>query len=261
MPTFSRDVRLYRCAERQIGVWLPIPLSGRLDVLRDIGQDAWAPTRRKELVSALLLDAPADAGSLQQMLTRYRAAKVSDAFIQPYENWRFLYPPDSPGPREQLDLWGNVAPSEPPAASADEPLAGAKDYRTGMMVASPLAWRLKVLLSIARETGERTSQRELIGAVVLAAPSSGPRLARMLGKYWHGTVADALIAGRDESAVPAVSHSYSSRSAAARRQRRTATRPRAKQQPIAPADAKRSVTTRVEAPNPPKDPSTQTTKR
>jgi hypothetical protein len=246
------DMRLYRCPERQVGVELPIPLSGRLDVLREIGEDAWAPTRRKELLSALLLAAPSDGRALKQILARYRTRKVSDAFVEPYEHWRFLYPPTSPGPRAQLTIGDEPPPSAAPTMSIDEALCSAQDYRIGMMVASPLAGRLKILLSLVKGAGENTSQRELIGAIVLAAPASGAELARMLERYWHGTVSDALVAGRDGSVVLAIPGRERSRSR--RQTRRAKKRPAVRLEAKAPPGAKRSVKSRVEAATAPIEP-------
>jgi hypothetical protein len=204
MSHLPRDERLYRCPERQIGVWLPIPLSGRLDALTRIGEAAWAPTRRKEALSALLLAANPSSGALATLLERYRASKVQDAFVEGFDETMFLYPPGSPGPREQLRLWNDkreIPTPRLPTIAPDDELPAAEDFRIGMQVASPLAGRLKILQAIAQAGGARTSRRELIGAILLDAPTGGGELKRILDRYWHATVANALIEGEDAAVI------------------------------------------------------------
>lgn len=194
-------VRLYRCRERQVGVWLPIPLSARLDYLVERGNEYWAPTRRKEVVSGLILATSCGPRDLRAIVQQYRQAGVEDAVVDGTELWRYLYPPTSPGPRTQVSLFPDLDPPEdPPSVRPDETLKDAKTYRTGMMVAAPLADRLKGLIAIAKSSGTPTTGQELLSAIVLAAPTAGPILARLLARYWHGTIGDALIADCQPSA-------------------------------------------------------------
>ena len=196
---YPPHVRLFRCQPREIGVYLPIPLSGRLDALVEIAKDAWAPVMRKEVMSALLLDAKAEDRWLRLVLSRYRKARVSDAFVSGWSEDFFLWPPDDRGPRP-LRLWGDdgeaFPPEDSPPVHRDEALAAAADYRIGMPVPSPLAGRLDLLLRIAAEGGAATTRKDLLAALILDAPIHGAKLAAKLRKYWHATVADAVIAGQ-----------------------------------------------------------------
>jgi hypothetical protein len=198
----SLDLRLIDCPERQVGVWLPVPISARLDALARIGYRAWAPTTRKEVVSALLLDARADSKWLRAVLERFSRALVADALVPGEQEWRFLYPPGSPGPRRQLALDEALEqPSEAPFAEPGEPLPLARAYRIGMLVASPLSGRLSLLVTVARDSGIRTNRKDVLAALVLASPTEGRKLAVALERYWHGTVSDALIPGLSEDPV------------------------------------------------------------
>jgi hypothetical protein len=131
----------------------------------------------------------------------------------------------------------------------DEKLDRAERYRVNMMVASPLAGRLKVLLSTARNAGETTNRRELIGAIVLAAPADGPALARMLERYWHGTASDAVIGGneRETLAFSAKQVRLAGRQAAAS----SVTPAQIPASVMAALGIKRSVSTRVDPPDSP----------
>src|ERR1019366_6663725 len=146
---YPPQVRMFRCRSREVGVFLPIPLSGRLDALVEIGKDAWAPVMRKEVMSALLLAARADVGWLRQALSRYSRARVSDAFVPGWEKWFFLWPPEDRGPRP-LRLWGDVEewPDDVPPVREDDALTASAVYRIGMPVPGPLAGRLDLLVRL-----------------------------------------------------------------------------------------------------------------
>jgi hypothetical protein len=193
--------RLYLCDEGQVGVWLPIPLSVRLDALAEIGEEAWAPAGRREVLSAILLAASPEAADLKRLHARYRAAKVSEATVGGFDARHFLYPP-TPGPKVQHYLRRPFDPSKgaPPVKLNDE-LRFAARYRIGLRAANPLARRLRVLVASAREVHINTSRQQLISALILAAPTSGSKLAQMLDGYWHATVADALVTGWDDVLV------------------------------------------------------------
>ncbi len=191
------DTRLYRCPERQVGTQLPIPLSARLDALSGVGTDAWAPTTRKEVLCAVMLAFPPTTRALRKTLKGYRSAKVADAVVERWvQEWRFFYPPGSPGPRTQYSLFEEVPekPDPPPHCYPSEPLSTAATYRIGMIIPSPLAGRIDLLVELANAAGLRTTRQELVAAAILAAPTDGTRLARQLHAYWHGTAADAVIA-------------------------------------------------------------------
>ena len=203
------DTRLWRCPERQIGTRLPIPLSARLDVLAEIGKDAWAPISRKEVLCAVILDLPPTSRALGRAVMGYRSATVSDACVPGWPLERFLRQPNSPGRRAEPRLFREIAVATPhgrefrdvPDASdpgslpchPDERLYSAAAYRIGMIIPSPLADRADLLVVHANAAGLMTTRQELVAAVILAAPSDPKWLARHLRQYWHATVADAAI--------------------------------------------------------------------
>lgn len=96
---FDSAELLRNVPEFQVGLSLPGPLSGRLDLLLAIADEAGQPTSRKELVAALLLAAPADADELARLILRYRRARVADAIIDGENAGRILSPTRPPGRR------------------------------------------------------------------------------------------------------------------------------------------------------------------
>ena len=200
--TYPPDVRLFRCIPREIGVYLPIPLSGRLDALVEIGKNAWAPAMRKEVMSALLLAANPEARWLRLVVARYKKAQVSNAFVRGCDDEFFLWPPEERGPR-QLKLWNyaETHPDDVPPVTANEVLATAEEYRIGMPVPSPLAGRLDLLLQIVNERHQHTWRKDLIAALILDAPIKGSDLAAILHKYWHATVCDAEVPDHDTEPI------------------------------------------------------------
>jgi hypothetical protein len=211
MPV-SPSNRLCRESERRIGARLPVPVSARLDVLVAIGNDAWAPTSRKEALSAVLL--ALKPGRLRAILESFRNARVADAYVSPWPDWRFLYPPGSPGPHKQLSLLKEFEqPDELPACTPDELLAEAADYRIGLEIAWPLVTRTDLLVTVANEAQLETSRQEVIAAAVLAAPADSKWLARRLHSYWHAPVAAAAVPGFPVELVldPPTSHGRASR--------------------------------------------------
>lgn len=214
---FPPGVRLFRCQPREIGVYLPVPLSGRLDALVEIAKDAWAPAMRKEVMSALLLAAKPGTRWLASVLSRYQSAIVRDAFVPGWDKSFFLWPPEDRGPRP-LRLWDDpdqLRFEDVPAVDESGTLSAASEYRIGMPVPSPLAGRLEILLQIANAQGSRVTRKELVAALILDAPTGGSELAVKLAKYWHATAVEALIPGHD--ATPIYSLPYTSRRSSRRR--------------------------------------------
>jgi hypothetical protein len=160
--------------------------------------------------------------SLRETLNRYRSATVADAVVKRWvPTWRFFYPPGAPGPRTQYTLFEKVPekPEPPPHCHPSELLSTAAAYRIGMIVPSPLAGRIDLIVELANAAGLRTTRLELVAAAILAAPTDRTRLARQLHAYWHGTAADAVIAKQPTAPIfkrPAVR-----RPARARRARNT----------------------------------------
>src|SRR4051812_31799710 len=74
--------RLRQVPEFEVGVTIPQVLSNRLDALVATCDAADVPTRRKEVVAALLLAAPQEADALEQVLHDYRHASLDDALVE-----------------------------------------------------------------------------------------------------------------------------------------------------------------------------------
>lgn len=75
------DETLVSSAEVRIGLALPSVLSARLDALVRAADSAGARTNRKEILSALLLDATDDPDALRDLVQRLRVAQVRDAAV------------------------------------------------------------------------------------------------------------------------------------------------------------------------------------
>lgn len=63
---------------------------------------------------------------------------------------------------------------------------------------APLSGRLDGLVDLADGEGARTSRKELVGALLLAAPVNGEDLAGLVRRYRKAAVGDAVIKGQPE---------------------------------------------------------------
>jgi hypothetical protein len=68
---------------KQPGLRWPISIDIRLDELVGMANGGGAATTRQELVTALVLDAPADANRLRRAIVKLRTVKVSDVLVNP----------------------------------------------------------------------------------------------------------------------------------------------------------------------------------
>jgi len=97
------DLRLSRCPTKQVGLSFPIPLDRRIDDLCDLANDEGAATSRKELVAALILDAPSQPKKLAALIKAYRKAAARDAAVSPVGEENILrFQPPKPGRRPKL---------------------------------------------------------------------------------------------------------------------------------------------------------------
>jgi hypothetical protein len=85
-PELLRDQR-----EVQLSVWVPFPLSQMLDDLcEQLGRTSAGIIRRKELIAALLFEAPrSDSRELANLVSRYRET----------QSWPAQFRREKPGPR------------------------------------------------------------------------------------------------------------------------------------------------------------------
>lgn len=96
------ETRLTNAPERQVSVNLPGPINERLDRLRELADEEGARTSRKEIVAALILDAPEGGEDLSAAVIRYRKARARDAAIAGVDAADVLeFRRHSPGPRRR----------------------------------------------------------------------------------------------------------------------------------------------------------------
>ena len=79
----------------------------------------------------------------------------------------------------------------------DLPLGQCPERRVGLALPAVLSERLDELVTIIEASGERTSRKELLGALLLAAPSNGRALARVVKEYRMATVRSAMVRSAD----------------------------------------------------------------
>jgi hypothetical protein len=80
---------------------------------------------------------------------------------------------------DRLDLSEKLIEAEETNAAVDWPVA--------------IHHRVDELVALAVAEGERTTRKELVAALVLAAPESGEDLGKLLRSYRKGVARDALI--------------------------------------------------------------------
>jgi hypothetical protein len=98
---FDPQARLVEQRDCNLAVHVPIPVSERIDALTDaLDRDGYGRVSRREIVSALLFAATSDTAELNQLLRRYRTAKVRDAVVGDVPSGRVIsFPERAPGPR------------------------------------------------------------------------------------------------------------------------------------------------------------------
>jgi hypothetical protein len=79
----------------------------------------------------------------------------------------------------------------------DDSLPEAAAFQISFVIPGPLSARLDALVNRAYEAGERTNRKELLAALILAAPEGEERLRRLLRRYRTAAVADAFLPGED----------------------------------------------------------------
>jgi hypothetical protein len=74
-----------------------------------------------------------------------------------------------------------------------ERLVASRDKQVGLRLPLAIDQRLDALMTRAIDAGERTTRRELLAAVILAAEPTGDELGLLLKNYRRATVGDALL--------------------------------------------------------------------
>jgi hypothetical protein len=86
--------------------------------------------------------------------------------------------------------------------SADTPLRDCPESRVGIALPAPISQRVDDLVELAEGVGERTTRKELLGSLILAAPARGQDLAATLKSYRLAMARDTLVdAGTGEATI------------------------------------------------------------
>jgi hypothetical protein len=83
--------------------------------------------------------------------------------------------------------------------SLDNSLSGYPQRQIGVSLPEPLDVRLDVLVERITKAGERTTRKEVLAALVLAAPESGDELAAILKRFRLATAEAAVVEGVDKA--------------------------------------------------------------
>jgi hypothetical protein len=84
--------------------------------------------------------------------------------------------------------------------AADTPLRSCPERNVGLALCDPISDRLDRLVALAEGSFDRTSRKELLASLILAAPADGTALVEMLRAYRQST---AEQAGLDEGSTGA----------------------------------------------------------
>lgn len=79
------------------------------------------------------------------------------------------------------------------AVQADALLADLDERSVGLALAAPLSERLDALVRLVEASGDRTSRKELVAALILAAPPDGEELAKRVRAYRMALARDTLL--------------------------------------------------------------------
>jgi hypothetical protein len=80
----------------------------------------------------------------------------------------------------------------------DDLVSDCPEFQVGLSLPGPLTGRLDGLVELAHAAGERTNRKEIVSALLLAAPESPQGIADTIRRYRAATVRDAMIEGQDE---------------------------------------------------------------
>lgn len=86
--------------------------------------------------------------------------------------------------------------SERQRIAAETPLRNCPERNVGMALCDPISDRLDRLVSLAEASFDRTTRKELIASLILAAPTDGATLVEMLRSYRQSTAEQARLDGR-----------------------------------------------------------------
>ena len=75
--------------------------------------------------------------------------------------------------------------------AADTPLQHCPERNVGMALCDPISDRLDRLVAFAEASFDRTSRKELVASLILAAPTDGNTLVEMIRAYRQSTAEQA----------------------------------------------------------------------
>ncbi len=81
--------------------------------------------------------------------------------------------------------------------AADTPLRNCPERNIGMALCDPISDRLDDLVSLAESSFDRTTRKELVASMILAAPTDGTTLLELLRSYRQSTAEQARLDGRE----------------------------------------------------------------
>lgn len=86
--------------------------------------------------------------------------------------------------------------TNPSSLPDDAPLADCPERGVGLVLSNPISDRLDHLVDCVEETGERTSRKEVIAALILDAALDGSDLAARIRRLRLAKVGDAVDQSR-----------------------------------------------------------------
>ena len=86
-----------------------------------------------------------------------------------------------------------VVVSKKQRIAADTPLRSCPERNVGMALCDPISNRLDRLVALAEGSFDRTSRKELLASLILAAPTEGTALVEMLRAYRQSTAEQARL--------------------------------------------------------------------
>jgi hypothetical protein len=87
--------------------------------------------------------------------------------------------------------------------SADTRLLDCPEGRVGLALPLPISDRLDALVDSLEAIGEKTSRKDLLASLILAASARGEELAPVVKRYRLATARDVRLDGKtNESTVP-----------------------------------------------------------
>lgn len=81
--------------------------------------------------------------------------------------------------------------------AADTPLPSCPEHNVGLALCDPISDRLDRLVSFAEASFDRTSRKELVASLILAAPTDGAALLEMVRIYRQSDAGQARLDGRE----------------------------------------------------------------